>query len=87
MNMNEPILATVRRHLQQTRGKWTEVSHKSGVPYHTLTKIAQGKVADPRMSTVQLLLDHFAGEALSPESPEKTLPQTQSPVVHEVAHA
>lgn len=66
MNANEPILITVRRHLQRTRGSWAEVSQKSGVPYHTLTKIAQGKVADPRMSTVQLLLNHFAAEPSGP---------------------
>lgn len=31
----------------------------SGVPYHTLLKIAKGETSDPRVSTVQSLLRHF----------------------------
>lgn len=57
----EPILTFVRRKLEEVRGSWVEVSIKSGVPYHTLTKIAQGQVPDPRISTVQRLVDHFNG--------------------------
>jgi predicted transcriptional regulator len=57
----EPILSFVRRRLDEVRGHWVEVSRESGVPYHTLTKIAQGQVPDPRISTVQRLVDYFNG--------------------------
>lgn len=57
----EPILTFVRRKLEESRGSWVEVSRVSGVPYHTLTKIAQGQVDDPRISTVQRLVDYFGG--------------------------
>lgn len=63
----EPILIFVRRRLEEVRGSWVEVSRASGVPYHTLTKIAQGQVEDPRISTVQALVDHFNGQSAQPE--------------------
>ena len=59
MSNAESILVAVRRQLGASKGKWASVAEQSGVPYHTLTKIAQGKV-DPRLSTVQRLVDHFA---------------------------
>ena len=59
MSNADSILVAVRRQLDATKGKWSSVAEQSGVPYHTLTKIAQGKV-DPRLSTVQRLVDHFA---------------------------
>ena len=59
MSNVESILVAVRRQLGETKGRWASVAEQSGVPYHTLTKIAQGKV-DPRVSTVQRLVDHFA---------------------------
>lgn len=68
MSNVEPIMAALRRQLQLTRGRWADVSRKSGVPYHTLTKIAQGKVADPRVSTVQLLVDYFASATTPDDS-------------------
>lgn len=60
-NTIEPILTFVRRKLSESRGSWVEVARDSGVPYHTLTKIAQGHVENPRIATVQRLIDHFNG--------------------------
>ena len=64
MSTIEPILIFVRRKLDESRGQWVEVSRESGVPYHTLTKIAQGQVEDPRVSTMQRLVDYFNGKAV-----------------------
>lgn len=64
----EPILTFVRRRLEETRGDWMEVSRVSGVPYHTLTKIAQGQVENPRIATVQRLVDYFNGQLPAAES-------------------
>lgn len=58
---NEPLIDQVRTRLQKARGTWADVSAKSGVPYHTLAKIAQGQVTNPRVRTVQRLMDHFDG--------------------------
>lgn len=55
----EPILTFVRRRLDSSRGDWPAIAASSGVPYHTLTKIAQGIVENPRINTVQRLLDLF----------------------------
>jgi len=71
MSNAESILVAVRRQLGETKGKWSSVAEQSGVPYHTLTKIAQGKV-DPRLSTVQRLVDHFA---VSSKAPSASTPQ------------
>jgi predicted transcriptional regulator len=67
---NTRILASVREKLEECRGTWVEVARASGVPYHTLTKIAQGQVPDPRISTVQRLVDHFNGAPRAPEHAE-----------------
>ncbi len=59
----EPILTFVRRRLAETRGQWADVSRDSGVPYHTLTKIAQGVSPNPRIDTVQRLVDYYKAAA------------------------
>jgi len=64
----EPILAFVLRKLEESRGKWVEVARDSGVPYHTLTKIAQGQSPDPRIDTVQRLVDYFNGQIREAEA-------------------
>ena len=62
----EPILSFVRRKLSEARGQWGEISKSSGVPYHTLTKIAQGQTDAPRIDTVQRLVDYFNGQIVVP---------------------
>lgn len=57
----EPILTFVRRKLEESRGDWVEIARVSGVPYHTLTKVAQGSTPNPRIDTVQRLVDYFNG--------------------------
>lgn len=59
--MTDPqsILATVRTRLEQNRGRLPTVAQESGVPYWTLVKIAQGVVRNPRVKTVQALIDYF----------------------------
>lgn len=36
-----------------------QVANGSGVPYHTLVKIAQGRIKDPSVHTVQKLANYF----------------------------
>ena len=37
------------------KGRWRELSEASGVPYSTLTKVAQGKTKNPAFETVAAL--------------------------------
>lgn len=57
---HKPMLTVVRELLEQSRGEWVAISRASGVPYHTLTKVAQGITTNPRIDTVQRLVDYFA---------------------------
>jgi predicted transcriptional regulator len=66
------MLGSVLRNLDATRGRWPEVSEKSGVPYQTLTKIALGIVGDPRVSTVQSLFDYFVANPVAAETVERS---------------
>jgi len=59
-HQHESWLETVVRSLQEAKGKWRAISVDTGIPYDTLTKIALGRVADPRVSNVQALFDYFA---------------------------
>lgn len=72
----EPWLVTVVRWLQANKGKWRAISRETNIPYDTLTKIALGRVMDPRVSNVQALYDYF--ESL-PDEPE---PAEQAGMAH-----
>ncbi|VVG70927.1 hypothetical protein PAP18089_01899 [Pandoraea apista] len=56
----EPVMVVVLRKLDEHKGRLPEVARVSGVPYQTVTKIACRLVRDPRISTVQALLNYFA---------------------------
>lgn len=45
----------VVRRLGEKKGQWGRVSETSGVPYDTVTKIAQGKTKNPRINTIERL--------------------------------
>lgn len=53
-------LGDVRANLNSRKGHWREIARASGVPYHTVVKVASGKVSDPHVSTIQALHNHFA---------------------------
>lgn len=59
------LLEQTLTRLDELRGQWPDIARRSGVPYHTLTRIAQRKSPDPRVSTVQRLHDcmtqHYVG--------------------------
>ena len=43
-----------------------EVARDSGVPFSTVTKIAQGAIADPSVHIIQKLADYFARKGMAP---------------------
>ncbi len=49
----------LKRKLHEHKGDWQQISRASGVPYWTLANIAQGVVADPRVSTAEALIRYF----------------------------
>ena len=53
------MLGFVKRRLEESRGYWPLIAEATGVPYFTITNIAQGKSEDPRISSVQKLVDYF----------------------------
>jgi len=53
--------------LHKKSGQWGKVSRESGVPYDTLTKIAQGKIKNPGIENLQLLMDYFGIVVLMPD--------------------
>ena len=58
---NTTMLNDVLDNLDRTRGQWPTVAEKSGVPYKTLTKIAQRETQNPGVNGVQQLYDYFHG--------------------------
>ena len=63
--MNEDLLASIKAKLPpwNDRAALEALAAESGVPYHTLLKIAKGETTDPRVSTVQTLIRHFERQA------------------------
>ena len=44
--------------LPSDKVRLAEVAHEAAVPFHTLLKIVKRETKDPRLSTVQTLLDY-----------------------------
>lgn len=61
---SESLLQYVQDHLPPASDKerLEEIAKGSGVPYHTLLKIAKRETDDPRVSTVQSLYDYLKAE-------------------------
>jgi len=45
-----------------------QIAAESGVPFSTVTKIAQGTVSDPSVHTVQKLHDYFVAKGLTQQA-------------------
>ena len=57
--MHVNLLEFVRARLESSKGKWPAIAEATGVPYDTITKIAQGTIEDPGVSKVQKLANYF----------------------------
>jgi len=62
METSETIYVFVMRRLRAKDIPQRKVAAASGVPFSTLTKIAQGVVTNPSVHTIQRLADFFAGQ-------------------------
>lgn len=61
-----PIYDVVMDCLRARRIPQRRVAAEAGVPFSTVTKIAQGVVTDPSVHTVQRLYDYFCDQGLAP---------------------
>lgn len=61
--MDQPIFDYVLERLESSKGRWPTVAAESGVPYKTLTKIAQREIRDPGVSHIQKLADYFRAQS------------------------
>lgn len=59
MDTNQKIYDVVMAHLRSKRIPQRRVAAASGVPFSTLTKIAQGRIKAPSVHHVQALYDYF----------------------------
>lgn len=59
MDTNTKLYDTVMAHLRSKRVPQRRVAADSGVPFSTLTKIAQGQIKAPSVHHVQALYDYF----------------------------
>ena len=59
MEQNLPLYDFVMANLRAKTIPQRTVARKSGVPFSTVCKIAQGSVTDPSVHTVQKLYDYF----------------------------
>lgn len=62
--MNTPInlYEFVMSHLRAKRIPQRQIAEESGVPFSTVCKIAQGRVTEPSVHTIQRLADYFSSK-------------------------
>lgn len=70
---DENLLEYLKSKLDASRGQWPAISKATGVPYFTITNLVQGKVEDPRLSTVQRLIDYFREAERAAASEQKAI--------------
>lgn len=57
--MNTNLLEELRRAIDDSDKTLKVIAAETGVPYHTLTKVAAGSRTNPRLSTIDPLLAYF----------------------------
>lgn len=65
MNTQTNLYETVMACLASRAITQKQIAAESGVPFSTVTKIAQGTVSDPSVHTVQKLFDYFVAKGLA----------------------
>jgi len=77
MNTPFPIYDFVMARLRAKTIPQRQIARESGVPFSTVSKIAQGAVKDPGVHTVQRLADYFSRQSGGSESARTTVHQDQ----------
>lgn len=55
--------AVVKARLSRLKGQWKRIADESGVPYKTIKNLMQGRVTDPRSSTIERLHNYLVEDA------------------------
>ena len=63
--MTTNLLEQTLDELARRRGQWPAICRATGLDYDWLTKLAQGRIADPGVRKIQRLSDFFEGGACS----------------------
>ena len=71
--MNTNLLTQTLALLAERKGQWPAVCRATGLDYDWLTKLAQGRIADPGVRKIQRLHDHLATHHT---------PTTHPPTIH-----
>lgn len=58
--MTTDILTPTLAELAARRGQWAAICRTTGLDYDWLTKLAQGRIADPGVRKIERLATHFA---------------------------
>lgn len=77
MDTTQKIYDFVMQRLRDRAIPQRQVARESGVPFSTVSKIAQGAVKDPGVHTVQRLADYFSRQSGGSESARTTVHQDQ----------
>jgi len=59
MSASVTLLESIERLRRCSRSDIRVISEKTGLPFHTLCKIATGETKDPRVSTIQALTEYY----------------------------
>jgi transcriptional regulator with XRE-family HTH domain len=59
--MDEPMYEFVMAQLEASKGTWPSLASATGISRRTIEKIARREIADPGVSHIQRLADHFRG--------------------------
>lgn len=65
--MDQDLHQYVLSELDAAKGRWPEISAETGVPYQTMTKIAQRRIRNPGISHIQNLADYFKRQGGLPQ--------------------
>lgn len=76
MNTFPDLYDFVMANLRSKRIPQREVASGSGVPFSTVTKIAQGQIREPSVQKIQALADYFLAQPAPPI--EKILTTTRA---------
>jgi transcriptional regulator with XRE-family HTH domain len=61
----ESLHEYVLRHLEDSKGRWSEVAEGAGVSKRTLEKIARREIEDPGISHIEKLANYFRDRAVA----------------------
>lgn len=66
-------VSTLRASLGRRKGEWPTICARTGLSYWWLTKLAQGRIAEPGLGKVERLQQYLAD---NPESPDAATPDS-----------